>query len=128
MKKTTVYFNLFFSLLILFCGCERQNDLTELPKSNMRTIGLFVINATQNYGKIPANITSSINQSTKVITLSKFPLNASLTALRPQIVISPLATVYPNNLDSVDFSNDTTEFTVTAQSGKKTVYAVVKTK
>ena len=125
MKKTTLFFNLFFCLILFLYGCQRQNELTEMPKSNLRSIVSFVLNPAQNFGKITTTITGTIVDSTKIITLN-MPSNAKLTALRPQLVISPWATVYPNNLDSVDFSKDTTVFTVTSESGKKSVYAVVK--
>jgi hypothetical protein len=125
MKKTKIYFKAFFFLLILLWGCNTPNDVTVLPKSNMRSIVSFVLNPAQNYGNVLVTHTATIDQSGKIITL-KLPKDLRLDSIRPQLISSPWSTVSPRNLDYIDLRPDTVEYIVTAESGMKTVYAVVK--
>ena len=125
MKKTKIYLNVLFCVTLLLCGCNSQNDINVMPKSNIRSIVSFVLNPTQNYGNVLITHTATIDQSAKIITL-KLPKDLRLDSVRPQLIISPWASVSPNNLDYVDLRPDTVEYTVTAESGMKTVYAVVK--
>jgi hypothetical protein len=125
MKKTKIYLSVLFCVTLLLWGCDPQNDMNVMPKTNMRSIVSFVLNPAQNYGNVLVTHTATINQSTKIITL-KLPKDLRLDSIRPQLISSPWSSVFPNNLDYVDLRPDTVEYTVTAESGMKTVYAVVK--
>jgi len=125
MKKTKIYLNVLFCVTLLLWGCDSQNDINVMPKTNVRSIVSFVLNPAQNYGNVLVTHTGTIDQSGKIITL-KLPKDLRLDSIVPQLIISPWASVSPNNLDYVDLRPDTVEYTVTAESGKKTVYAVVK--
>ncbi|MCF8318187.1 MAG: DUF5018 domain-containing protein [Haliscomenobacter sp.] len=124
MKRITNYLSVTFCIILLW-GCQREIDITQIPPSNLRSIVSFALNPYQNVGNVTYKFSGVINESTKIITI-KLPGAIRLDSIRPEIIISPWASVSPNSLDYVDLRPDTVEFTVTAQSGKKAVYAVVK--
>ena len=119
--KTTFY----LICLIVACmlgGC--QEDREEMPPSNLRAIQYFRFQPYHNEGQFLTTFTGSIDETNKRITV-KLPATVDLTALRPQIVLSPWTTVHPQSLEAVDFSQGPVEYTVTAESGKTAVYEVV---
>ncbi|MFZ4798918.1 MAG: cadherin-like beta sandwich domain-containing protein [Bacteroidia bacterium] len=124
MKTLTNYLSIAFCIVLLW-GCQRENDITQIPPSNLRSIVKFTLNPYHNVGNVTIPFSGVINESTKIITI-KLPASIRLDSVRPEIIISPWASVSPNSLDYVDLRPDTVEFTVTAQSGKKAVYALVK--
>lgn len=124
MKKTGIYLFVLMCFF-LFNSCDRENSMDGLPSSNLRSIVRLVINPYQNVGNVTMKFTATIDESSKIITL-KLPKNLRLDSIRPEIVFSPWATLSPMNLEPIDLTKDTVEYTVTAESGKKTVYAVVK--
>ena len=124
MKKITNYLIIVFCIALLW-GCQRENDITQIAPSNLRSIVKFTLNPYQNVGNVTVPFSGVINESTKIITI-KLPSGIKLDSIRPEIIFSPWASVSPNSLDYVDLRPDTVEFTVTAQSGKKAVYALVK--
>jgi len=124
MKKTGIYLFVLMCFF-LFNSCERDNSLTDLKPSNLGSIVSFVLNPYQNTGNVTMKFTATIDESLKIITL-KLPKNLRLDSIRPEIIYSPWATLSPMSLVPIDLTKDTTEYTVTSESGKKTVYAVVK--
>ena len=124
MKKTTNYLSIAICI-VLFWGCQRETDINQLAPSNLRSIVKFTLNPYQNAGNVTVPFSGVVNETTKIITL-KLPSGTKLDSIRPEIIFAPWATVSPNSLDYVDLRPDTVEFTVTAQSGKKAVYALVK--
>lgn len=125
MKKTKFYLFVLFCLSLFISGCERDSSLNDLPPSNLRSIVRLVLNPYQNAGNVTMKFTATIDESSKIITL-KLPKNLVLDSIRPELVFSPWATLSPMNLEPIDLTKDTVEYTVTAESGKKAVYAVVK--
>ena len=126
MRKSKFYLSILLGFLLLQ-GCTRDNDINVLPPSNLRSITAFTLYRFNNPLFMFASVYGTIDETNKIITL-KFPANSysRLDSLRAQIFVAPWATVSPNNLEYIDLRPDTVEFTVTAQSGKKAVYAVVK--
>jgi len=124
MKKSTNYLSIVLCIVLLW-GCQRESDINQIPPSNLRSIVSFALNPYHNPGNVTLKFSGVINESTKIITI-KLPSNTRLDSIRPEIIFSPWAAVSPNSLDYVDLRPDTVEFTVTAQSGKKAVYALVK--
>ena len=124
MRNITNYLSIAFCIALLW-GCQRETDISQIPPSNLRSIVKFTLNPYHNAGNVTVPFSGIINESTKIITL-KLPSGTRLDSIRPEIIISPWASVAPNSLDYVDLRPDTVEFTVTAQSGKKAVYALVK--
>jgi len=125
MKKPRIYLSTLLCLSLLLPGCGRENDINQLPPANLRSIISFVLNPYSNAGNVPIKFTATINESTKIITL-KLPKNLRLDSIRPEVRLSPYTTVSPINLEPIDLTKDTVEYTVTAESGKKAVYSVVK--
>ncbi|MEI7504294.1 MAG: DUF6242 domain-containing protein [Paludibacter sp.] len=124
MKKTTNYLSIALCIVLMW-GCQRETDINQLAPSNLRSIVKFTLNPYQNAGNVTMAFSGVINETTKIITL-KLPSNTRLDSVRPEIIFAPWATVSPKSLDYVDLRPDTVEFTVTAQSGKTAVYALVK--
>ena len=124
MKKITNYLSIAFCIVQLW-GCQRETDINQIAPSNLRSIVSFALNPYQNVGNVTLKFSGVIDEPTKIITI-KLPSGIRLDSIRPEMIISPWATVSPNSLDYVDLRPDTVEFTVTAQSGKKAVYALVK--
>jgi hypothetical protein len=124
MNKSKYYLSVAFCIVLLW-GCQRETDITQIAPSNLRSIVSFALNPYHNPGNVTLKFSGVINESTKIISI-KLPSGIKLDSIRPEIIISPWATVSPNSLDYVDLRPDTVEFTVTAQSGKKAVYALVK--
>jgi hypothetical protein len=124
MNKSKYYLSIAFCIVLLW-GCQRETDITQIAPSNLRSIVSFALNPYHNPGNVTLKFSGVINESTKIISI-KLPSGIKLDSIRPEIIISPWATVSPNSLDYVDLRPDTVEFTVTAQSGKKAVYALVK--
>ena len=125
MKKPGLYLVVLFCISLFIIGCERDNNINDLPPSNLRSIVKLVLNPYQNAGNVTVKFTATIDESSKIITL-KLPKNIRLDSIRPEIVFSPWATLSPMNLEPIDLTKDTVEYTVTAESGKKAVYALVK--
>lgn len=122
MKRNLCIFLL--GALFVLAGCERD-DAFETPPSNLRSITYFRLQPYHNEGKIPTTFNGSINETDKTITL-KVPSNLDLTALRPEVLITPWSTVSPLSLEPVDFSGpEPVEYTVTAESGKYSVYEII---
>jgi len=125
MKKPQIYFSALLCLSFLLLGCDRENDINRLPLANLRNIESFVLNPYSNPGNVSMKFTATIDENNKLIRL-KLPKNTRLDSIRPAILVSPWASVSPMNLELVDLTKDTVEYTVTAESGKKSVYSVVK--
>jgi len=124
MKKKLFYSGITICFLLLW-GCQRENDVYQIPHSNLRNIMKLVLNPYQNEGNVTMTFTGTVDETNKIIKL-KLPKNLKLDSIRPQITFAPYATISPNSLDYVDLSQDTVWYTVTAESGKKAVYGVVK--
>ena len=124
MKKRTNYLSIALCIVLLW-GCQRETDITQIAPSNLRSIVGFSLNPYHNPGNVTYKFSGVIDESKKIITL-KLPSGIKLDSIRPEMIISPWASVSPNSLDYVDLRPDTVEFTVTAQSGKKAVYGLVK--
>lgn len=125
MKKTRIYLSSLLCLTFIFSGCERGNDINQLPPANLRNIESFVLNPYNNPDNITMKFTATIDQNSRIIRL-KLPKSLRLDSIRPAIQVSPWASVSPMNLELVDLTKDTVEYTVTAESGKKAIYSVVK--
>jgi len=125
MQKPRLYLVVLFCISLFIIGCERDNNINDLPPSNLRSIVRLVLNPYQNAGNVTVKFTATIDESSKIITL-KLPKNLRLDSIRPELVFSPWATLSPMNLEPIDLTKDTVEYTVTAESGKKAIYAVVK--
>lgn len=111
--------------LLTFISCTE--DINDYPKSNLRAISVFSFETYYNSANnIAIQHKGVIDEVNKIITV-KLPSDVILTGLRPSITLSPWTTCSPGNLEVVDFTNDTVDITVTAQSGKKAVYSVVRT-
>lgn len=124
MKRKLFYSTITICFLFLY-GCQRENDVYQIPKSNLRSIMKFALNPYLNEGNVTIIFTGTIDETNKIIKL-KLPKNLKLDSIRPQITFAPYATISPNNFDYVDLSKDTVWYTVTAESGKQAVYGVVK--
>jgi hypothetical protein len=94
----------------------------EAPMSSEKAIKSFTFLAADNPGKLGADAAGTIDDSVKNIHAS-FPAGTSTLALKPSIVVSPGATVFPASLAATDFSNTVT-YTVTAADGSKQAYSV----
>ncbi len=120
----TIFLSFCLVSLILFGSCTK--DIDDYPKSNLRAITAFSF---EPYHNNPNNIfvkhEGVIDQTNKIITVS-LPADVILTNLRPSITLSPWTTVSPGNLEYIDFTGDTVDFTVKAESGKEAVYSLVK--
>lgn len=123
MKQTLSFF-LFMLAAIFFHSCSE--DIDDYPKSNLRAISSFAFEPYHNAeNNIVIRHEGVIDHTNKVIKV-QLPPDVTLTQLRPKIVLSPWTTVSPGSLEYVDFSNDTINFVVTAESGKQAVYSVVR--
>lgn len=122
MRQILFYFYCVLAVL-LFSNCSK--DIDDHPKSSMRAISTF---AFEPYHNAENNIVIThqgvIDQTNKLIKV-QLPPDVVLTNLRPKIGLSPWTTVSPASLEYVDFSRDTVDFVVTAESGKTAVYSVV---
>jgi len=129
MRKSKFYFSILLCFTLLL-GCKSENDINVLPPSNLRSINSFNLYLFNNPLKLFSSVYGTIDETNKIITLKftpgSYPNLDSLRSIKPQIYVAPWATSSPNNLEYVDLRPDTVEYTVTAQSGKKAVYAVVK--
>lgn len=125
MKKHVFHPLILLSMMTLvFFGCG-ESSMDDEPKSNIRSIMSFIIKPAPNAGNVQTQHQGVIDETNKTITI-KLPQHLDLTAVRPSIIAGPWATVYPQNLEAVDFTADIIEYTVTAQSGKQAVYTVIK--
>ena len=115
---------LLFMMTLAFSACG-ENSMDDEPKYNIRSIVSFIIKPAPNAGNVQTQHQGIIDETNKTITI-KLPQHLDLTAIRPSITTGPWATVYPQNLEAVDFTADGIEYTVTAQSGKQAVYTVIK--
>lgn len=117
---------IFGSALLLFVVACTE-DINDQPKLNLRAISAFSFETYYNSAKNIAiqhlGVIDEVNKTIKV----KLPSDVILTGLRPSITLSPWTTSSPSNLELVDFTKDTIDITVTAQSGKKAVYSVIRT-
>lgn len=114
-----------FALLLSLAGCTE--DISDQPKSNLRAISAFTFEPYYNAeNNIVVQHKGTIDEVNKVISV-KLPSDVVLASLRPSMSLSPWTISSPKNLDIVDFTKDTVDITVTAQSGKKAVYSVVRT-
>ena len=129
MRKSKFYLSILLSFILLL-GCQRENDINVLPPSNLRSIVSFNLYRYNNPLNLFSSVYGTVDETNKIITLKftpgSYPNLDSLRFLKPQIYIAPWATVSPDNLEYVDLRPDTVEYTVTAQSGKKAVYSIVK--
>jgi hypothetical protein len=64
----------------------------------------------------------------KTIEVSSLPNGTDLSALTPELILSPQATVSPASETSVNFSQGPVTYTVTAQNGESATYTVQVTK
>lgn len=124
MRKSTF---ILFLLSCIFVHSSCQPDEVEQSKPvNLRSILSFVLNPYQNSkNNLTLKVTGKIDEANKLITLN-LPKNIRLDSLRPEITYSPWASISPANLEYVDLTPDTVEYTVKAQSGKTSVYSIVK--
>ena len=123
MKKRT---NIFVILLLLglVTGCSK--DIDDYPKSNLRAISYFSFKPYHNADKnIFIEHIGEIDEINKVIRVI-LPPDVDLTGLRPYMELSPWTTVIPGNLTPIDFTPESVDFEVRAESGKVAVYSVVK--
>lgn len=124
MKKLVLRIML-AAVVLLITGCSE--DINDYPKSNLRAISAFSFepyyNSSNNIFVPHAGIIDEANKLIKV----KLPYDVILTDLRPSIKLSPWTISSPSNMEVVDFTKDTVDITVTAQSGKTAVYSVVRT-
>lgn len=124
MRNTKIYF--FTAIFVgMLWSCQRENDINGVPPSNLRTIVSFVLNPYQNEGNVNVKLVGTIDELNKLIKL-KVPNDLHLDSLRPEIIFAPWASISPKSLDYVDLRADTVKYTVTAESGKKAVYSLVK--
>jgi hypothetical protein len=124
MKNIKIYFWTAICCIMSW-SCQRENDINQLPPSNLRTIVSFVLNPYHNEGNVYVQLVGTIDELNKLIKL-EIPGDLRLDSIRPDIVFAPWATISPKNLEYIDLRADTVKYTVTAQSGKKAVYSVVK--
>ena len=122
-KRTAIFFTAIF-LLGLATGCSK--DIDDYPKSNLRAISYFSFKPYHNADKnIFVEHVGVIDEVNKVITVS-LPPDVVLTGLRPYIELSPWTTVTPGSLTPLDFTTESVDFEVRAESGKVAVYSVVR--
>lgn len=89
------------------------------PASDAKDITSFVFSKAANTA-LPADITGTIDGTNITATV---PFGTNVTALKPTIAISPLATVAPNTGVAQNFTSPV-DYTVTAQDGTTKVYKV----
>jgi len=124
MKKLTLRIIL-AAVVFLAAGCTE--DIEDYPKSNLRAISAFTFEPYYNSSNnIYIQHTGIIDEANKLIKV-KLPSDVILKSLRPSIKLSPWTISSPSNMEVVDFTKDTVDITVTAQSGKTAVYSVVRT-
>lgn len=124
MKNSTIITTLLVCALF-YSSCQ-TDDLEPSKTVNLRTVLSFVLNPYQNSkNNLTLKVTGKIDEANKLITL-KLPKNTRLDSLRPEVIYSPWASITPANLEYVNLTPDTVEYTVKAQSGKISVYSVVK--
>lgn len=115
---------LFLTSVIFLYSCTK--DIGDYPKSNLRAITAFSFEPYHNNANnIFVKHEGVIDQTNKIITVH-LPTDVVLTNLKPSIKLSPWTTVSPGNLEYIDFTKDTVDFLVKAESGKQAVYSVVK--
>jgi len=124
MRNIKIYFWAAICCSLLW-SCERQNNINEIPPSNLRSIVSFVLNTYQNEGNVTVKLVGTIDEEKKIIKL-KIPSDLRLDSIRPEIMCAPWASTSPKNLEYIDFTPDTVKYTVIAESGKKAVYSLVK--
>lgn len=125
MKRLSIYLSALLCLIGMGFGCDNSQDISDYPPSNMRSIVRFTLNPAQNGGNVRVQHIATIDPSKKTITL-KLPAHLDLKSIRPEITAAPWTTVSPQSLEAVDFTAGTIEYTVTAESGKKAVYEIIK--
>ncbi|BCI61703.1 MULTISPECIES: hypothetical protein [Bacteroidales] len=124
MKKRTVFLGLAVFLLGLATGCSK--DIDDYPKSNLRAISYFSFKPYHNADKnVFVEHVGEIDEVNKVIRVV-LPPDVVLTGLRPYIELSPWTTVTPGSLTPMDFTSESVDFEVRAESGKVAVYSVVR--
>lgn len=123
MKGLKTKLLIFLCLLWVGFSCQDEN-IGDYPPANMRSIVRFALNPAQNGGNVRVQHVATIDQSQKVIRI-ELPADIDLTTIKPEITISPWATVSPQNLEEVNLSGNM-EYTVVAESGKTAVYSVEK--
>lgn len=115
-------------LFFLFCfstpSCKNEIDLDDYPKSSMRSIIKFSILPDYNLGNILTEHKGVIDEKNKTITLHLHP-KYDLTALRPEITLSPKTSIEPGNYHVNDFSSLNTSYCAIAENGKKSYYDVM---
>ena len=84
-----------------------------------------MLNPYHNEGNLNVQIVGTIDELNKLIKI-KIPGDLRLDSIRPDIFFAPWASISPQNLEYINFTADTVKYTVTAQSGKKAVYSLVK--
>lgn len=119
----TIFIPLLLAGLVFLGSCAK--DIDDYPESNLRAITLFSFEPYHNnLNNIFIKHEGIIDQTNKLITVH-LPTDAILTNLRPSITLSPFTTVSPASTEYIDFTKDTVDFTVKAQSGKQAIYSVV---
>ena len=117
MKKRTVFLGLAVFLLGLATGCSK--DIDDYPKSNLRAISYFSFKPYHNADKnVFVEHVGEIDEVNKVIRVV-LPPDVVLTGLRPYIELSPWTTVTPGSLTPMDFTSESVDFEVRAESGKE---------
>jgi hypothetical protein len=103
-------------LLIISCFVFVSCKKDEAPRSNAKSIVKFSVDT----------ISGTIDENAHTVKLV-LPYALDLTAVRPKIVISPGATIWPTSAATVDLSSPFT-YKVTAADGSEQVYTVMATK
>lgn len=122
MKKTLIL--LFLVSCFFATSCENELNIDDYPKSSMRSIIKFSILPAYNLGNIFIEHKGVIDQKNKTITLH-LHRQCDLTALRPEITLSPLTNIEPGNYHATDFSSLNVEYCAIAENGKKSYYDVI---
>ena len=105
-----------FAFVILACGSDSEEPTANLSSAR-RILELRFTNATGG-----VNL-GTIDEESNEISLI-VPESANLSALAPEISVSPGATISPASGSTQDFTNPVT-YTVTAEDGSTETYTVV---
>ncbi|UII77378.1 leucine-rich repeat domain-containing protein [Flagellimonas sp. HMM57] len=117
MKKVSI---LFLSLLVLV-SCSKDDDNTNVDKSDAKAITAFVFAAADN-DALTEDIKAEIDEGEKTIAAT-VPSGTDVKVLKPTLTVSEKAKTSPDNKAAKDFT-EAVEYTVTAEDGSEAKYAV----
>lgn len=112
------YLSLSFLALVLLVGACKKEDVMTPAKSSDKTMSSF------SFGSLTPSINATI-AGTAVTAM--VPFSVDVTSLAPTISLAAKATVSPASGTAQNFTNVVT-YTVTAEDGTTTAYAVTVTK